>query len=155
VRLSDGPAVKLALHPAPGLAVCIVAAHAAAAACLWLLLPGYLGGALAALVLALGVVVARDRALLRATASVRGLDLGVGDAAFLLLRDGRRIVATVGKGRLVNRLCVTLAVRAPGRRSLMVTPGMLDPESFRILRLWALWGRVPGQAAVASRQLPY
>ncbi len=146
--------VNLSLSPSSALAACIVVAHAAAAACLWPLLPGYPGTALAALVLALGIVVARDRALLSAAASVRGLDLGAGDAAVLYLRDGQRVAVAVGKGRFVSRLCVTLPFRAPGRRSLVVTPGMLEPESFRILRLWALWGRVPGQAAVASRQLP-
>ncbi|MDA0277033.1 MAG: hypothetical protein O3A91_11960, partial [Proteobacteria bacterium] len=97
------------------------------------LLPGYPGTALAALVLALGIVVARDRALLSAAASVRGLDLGAGDAAVLYLRDGQRVAVAVGKGRFVSRLCVTLPFRAPGRRSLVVTPGMLEPESFRIL----------------------
>jgi len=45
---------------------------------------------------------------------------------------------------------VALAVAAPYRRALLVTPGMLPPESFRLLRLWALWGRLPG---VAPRQL--
>jgi len=131
-----------------------VAAYAAAAASLWLLMPGHLGTVLAALVMALGVVVAWDRALLSATASVRGLDLGAGNAVVLMLRDGRRVATVAGAGRFVSRLCVTLTVRAPGRRSLIVTPGMMEPESFRFLRLWALWGRVPGQATVASRQLP-
>mgnify|MGYP001426979050 CR=1 FL=1 len=152
--MNGAPSVHLTLSPSPGLAACIVGAHGAAAACLWLLLPGIPGGALAALVLALGIAVALDRALLAARASVRGLDLSAGDAATLRLRDGRRVPADVGAGRLVSRLCVALPVRAPGRRSLLITPGMLEPESFRLLCLWALWGRIPGAAAVASRQLP-
>lgn len=152
--MSGASTVNLSLTPSPGLAACIVAAHAAAAACLWLLLPGYLGAALAALNLALGAVVAWDRALLMAPASVRGLGLGAGDEVVLLLREGRQVSAKVGQGRFVSRLCVTLPIRAPRRRSLIVTPGMLEPESFRVLRLWSLWGRVPGQATVASRQLP-
>jgi len=150
--LNGAPPVNLTLSPSPGLAFGIMAAHAAAAACLWLLLPGHPGAALAALVLALGIAVARDRALLAATSSVRGLELSAGNSAVLLLRDGRRVPAVVGEGRLVSRLCVTLPVRAPGRPSLIVSQGMLEPESFRLLRLWALWGRVPGQAPVASRQ---
>jgi hypothetical protein len=151
--LNGAPPVNLTLSPSPGLATCIIAAHAAAAACLWLLLPGHPGMALAALVLALGVAAARDRALLAAASSVIGLGLAAGDEAVLHLRDGRRVPAPVGQGRFVSGLCVTLPVRAPGRRSLLVTSGMLEPESFRILRVWALWGRVPGQAPVASRQL--
>jgi len=30
------------------------------------------------------------------------------------------------------------------RRSLLVTGGMLGADSARRLRLWALWGRLPG-----------
>jgi len=152
--LNGASPVNLILTPSPGLALCIAGAHAAAAACLWLLLPGLAGSSLATLVLALGIAVAWDRALLAARSSVRGLDLSAGDAAVLLLRDGRRVPAVVGEGRFVSRLCVTLPVGVPRRRSLIVTPAMLEPESFRILRLWALWGRVPGPADVASRQLP-
>ena len=152
--MNGAPTVNLILSPSPGLALCIAGAHAAAAACLWLLLPGLPGPILAALVLALGIAVAWDRALLAAAVSVRGLELCADDAVVLLLRDGRRVPAAVGQGRFVSRLCVALPVRAPGRRSLIVTPGMLEPESFRILRLWAIWGRVPGSATVATRELP-
>jgi len=134
--------------------VCIVAAHGAAAACLWLLLPGVVGVTLALLVQALGVAVAWDRALLGASSSVEGLDLGPGDTAVLRHRDGRRTPASVGQGRFVSRVCVTLPVQARWQRSLIITSGMLKAEPFRVLRLWALWGRVPGSAPVASRQLP-
>ena len=41
--------------------------------------------------------------------------------------------------------------RETWRRSLLVAAGMLPPESFRLLRLWARWGRLPG---VAPLQLP-
>ena len=37
----------------------------------------------------------------------------------------------------------------PPRRWL-VSADMLDPDSFRTLRVWALWGKVPG---VAGKQL--
>lgn len=131
-----------------------MAAHAAAAACLWLLLPVPLGAVLAALVVALGAEAARDRALLAAQGSVVGIELSGREAAILLLRDGRRVPAAVGQGRFVSRFCVSLPVRAPRRRSLVVTRAMLEPESFRILRLWSLWGRVPGPSRVVSRQLP-
>jgi hypothetical protein len=151
--LNGAPSVNLTLSPSPGLAICIMVAHAAAAACLWLLLPGLPGTSLAVLVVALGIAVAWVRALLAATSSMRGLDLSTGDTAVLRLRDGRRVPAAVGQGRFVSRLCVTLPVRAPGRRSLMVTAGMMEPESFRILRVWALWGRIPARTPVASGQL--
>lgn len=146
--------VNLTLCPSPGLALCIAGAHVLAAACLWWLLPALPGTVLAVLVVALGAATAWDRALLSARSSVCGLELGRGNAAVLRLRDGRRVPVEAGQGRLVSRLCLALPVRAPWRRSLLVTPAMLEPESFRILRLWALWGRVPGQPPVASRQLP-
>ncbi len=146
--------VNFPLSPSPALAAAIVAAHAAAAACLWLLLPGLTGAALATLLIALGAAAAHDRALLAAQSSVVGIELTGRDAAVLRLRDGRRVPAAVGQGRFVNRFCVSLPVRAPRRGSLLVTPAMLEPESFRILRLWSLWGRVPGPSRVVSRQLP-
>lgn len=152
--MNGAPPVNFTLSPSPGLAAVIVAAHAAAAACLWLLLPGLLGAALAALVVALGIAVARDRALLASPASIVGFELTGRDTAVLRLRDGRNLAAAVGQGRVVTRHCVSLPLRAPRRGSLLVTPAMLEPESFRLLRLWSLWGRVPGPTRVVSRQLP-
>jgi hypothetical protein len=46
---------------------------------------------------------------------------------------------------------VTLSLRRPARRTLLVTRDMLHADSFRRLRVWALWGRLP---AVAAKQLP-
>jgi hypothetical protein len=51
----------------------------------------------------------------------------------------------------VTRYWVALDTGAPMRRSVLVTAGMLQPGPFRLLRLWALWGRVPG---VAPGQVP-
>jgi hypothetical protein len=51
----------------------------------------------------------------------------------------------------VTRHWVALRLRSRKRRSLLVAGGMLSEEPFRLLRLWALWGRMPG---VARRQLP-
>jgi hypothetical protein len=50
----------------------------------------------------------------------------------------------------VNRFLVALPLDGFLRRSILVTADMLDPGRFRLLRLWALWGRLPG---VASAQL--
>jgi hypothetical protein len=50
---------------------------------------------------------------------------------------------------------VTLPVRGPVRRTVLVSHDMLGAEEFRRLRLWALWGRLPkDQRSVASKQLP-
>jgi len=48
----------------------------------------------------------------------------------------------------VSRFMVTLASQRPSRR-LLVTADMLGGEAFRVLRVWALWGKVP----VAGKQL--
>jgi hypothetical protein len=46
---------------------------------------------------------------------------------------------------------VNLPILAPARRTLLVTPDMLGIDSFRRLRIWALWGKLAG---VAGKQLP-
>jgi hypothetical protein len=43
---------------------------------------------------------------------------------------------------------VSLPLTGAGRRNLLVVRDMLPPGEFRALRLWALWGRVPGAAAL-------
>ena len=66
------------------------------------------------------------------------------------LSGGARHPAGTGP-RTVSRFLVALPLAGAARRSMLVTADMLDPEGFRLLRLWALWGRLPG---VASAQLP-
>ena len=102
------------------------------------------------MLLALGVAAAWDRALLRGARALRAIEADGPQAAVLVFADGSRAAATLGGRRRVNRYWVSLPLRAPGRRTLFVTADMLAPPRFRALRLWALWGRVPG---VASGQL--
>lgn len=68
----------------------------------------------------------------------------------LELKDGRRFPAELGAARHVSRFMVTLPLRRPMRRTILVTRDMLGPEEFRRLCLWALWGKLPG---VAHKQL--
>lgn len=98
----------------------------------------------------LGLAAAWGRALLRSRASVRALELA-GSEITLELRNGERLHAELGPRRHVSRFMVTLPVRRPVRRTILVTRDMLDAEEFRRLRLWALWGRLP---EVAAKQLP-
>jgi len=131
------------------MAVLIVALHVAAAGCVVAVLPGIPGAALGAALLALGLASAWSRALLRSQASPRVLELE-GDHATLELGGGVRLSAPVGPRRFVSRLAVALPLGRPLRRTILVSAGMLDGESFRRLRIWALWGRLPG---VAGTQL--
>jgi hypothetical protein len=119
----------------------IVMLHAAAAASVLAVLPGLAGAALAAALFALGLAAAWSRALLGSRTSVRALELSSIEMT-VELKDGRRFVAELGERRHVSRFMVTLPVRRPVRRTILVSRDMLEGEEFRRLRLWALWGKV-------------
>jgi len=145
--LNGTPRLQLDLRPSRRLAALIVGAHAAAAVCAALALPGVAGGLLATALVGLGVASARSRALLRAAGSVRKIAITPGGLE-LESADGRQFAAEAAGRRYVGRLAVMLPLRRPSRRTLLVTADMLDPDGFRRLRLWALWGRVPPVAGV-------
>jgi hypothetical protein len=142
--------LRLELKPSLLLAIAIVALHAGAAASVLIALPGIAGALIGAGLCALGALAAWREALLRSPSSVRVLELE-GPALDITLASGRTCGGEVAPRRYVGRLVVTLALRGPVRRTLLVTRDMLDPDSFRALRVWALWGRLP---AVAAKQLP-
>ena len=133
---------RFELKPSVPLAAILVFAHALAAWSAYLSLGGTAGALLAAALAALGLAVAWSRALLRAGTSVRAIELE-GDAVTFELSNRARLVAEVGERRYVSRWLVTLPVRRPARRTVLVTRDMLGEESFRRLRLWSLWGRLP------------
>ena len=143
--------VRLALSPSPALASLIVLLHGAAAASLLTILTGWSAVAAATLVLALGVAAARDRALLAARQSPRSIEIWPSGEAYCTLASGKSVPVEAGPAGAVARHWVSLRLRAPWRRSLLVATGMLTGGNHRLLRLWALWGRLP---AVAWRQLP-
>jgi len=135
-------ATRLELSRSWVLAAVIVALHAAAALSVLAVLRTAPGYALAAALLGLGAAAAWARALHGSLRSVRALELSGSDLV-LELRDGTRHAAELAAGRHVSRAMVTLPVRRPVRRTILVTRDMLEPDSFRRLRLWALWGKLP------------
>jgi len=139
-------AARLELRPSPALAAAIIAGHAAAAAAAYLVVPGVMGAALGAALLALGLAAAWSRALLRSSSAVRAMELG-GPQPVFELANGERFAADVAARRYVTRYMVALPL---GRRTLLVTADMLGAQEFRRLRIWALWNRLP---AVAAKQL--
>jgi len=139
---------RLALSASSRLAALLVLVHACAGAALALCVPGPAGYAAGAALAALGAAAAWSRALLRAPTSVRALELA-GEALILELANGARLEVPVGPRRFVSRFAVALVLGAPARRTVLVAADMLDPGAFRVLRVWALWGRLPG----AARQL--
>ena len=140
-------AVRLALSPSPRLAGLILVVPAAAALSIWAVLPGAAGALAAPGLLALGLAAAWSRALLRSASSVRALELG--DPGLVLdLAGGARLETAVSPRRYVTAALVALPVQG---RTILVTRDMLGEPAFRLLRIWALWGRLP--AAVAGKQL--
>ena len=138
--------LRLSLSPSPRLAGLIVVIHAAAALCVWSVLPGATGALLGGALLALGGAAAWSRALLRSASSVRALELGSPGIA-VDLAGGARFEASVSPRRYVSTFMVALPTRG---RTILVTRDMLGGNSFRLLRIWALWGKLP---AVAAEQL--
>jgi len=149
--LSEGGQIlRLKLRPSWRLASLIAGLHALAGGSVLVAVPGLAGAALAALIAALGAAAAWDRALLRGRSSPRALVVAADGGPGIELANGAR--CPIGTGpRAVNRFLVTLPLEGATRRSVLVARDMLDPAGFRLLRLWALWGRLPG---VASAQLP-
>lgn len=151
--MSGAQPLRLVLSSSVPLAAAIAAVHGAAAACIALVLPGWQGAALALLAVLLGAAAAADRALLVGARAPRSIEIDAEGGARLLLADRSRAPLTAMGGIGVTRWWVALRVDAAMRRSLFVPVGMLTPESLRMLRVWALWGRLP-HAGVAGAQLP-
>ena len=128
-----------------------MAAHATAAGCFLATMTGFPGIALALLMLALGAVSARERALLRGARAPRAIELAASGAAVVILASGKAIAMRPLRGIGVTRHWVALGAGSFAGRAVLVTAGMLGPAQMRILRLWALWGRTPG---AASRRHP-
>ena len=113
---------------------------------------GFLGIALAFLILMLGGFAAWERALLRGSGSPRAIEIQASGAGAVVLRNGDRIAVRAMRGVGVTRHWVALAPASFTGRSVLVTAGMLGTANARLLRLWALWGRVPGVAS--GQRLP-
>ena len=136
---------RLVLSPSPAFAAVIIALHAAAGACAFLLVGGPAGAALGVLLPGLGVAAARSRALLGAGSSVRAIEID-GPSLTLETRGGERVRAVAPLRCYVSRFAVIL----PCPKTVLVSGDMLGGKDFRRLRLWALWGKLP----VAGKQLP-
>jgi len=135
--------MRLELRESRALGALLLALHGAGAACALLAWPGAAGAALAGVLVATGAWASWGVALHRRRGSVRAIELEPEAAAVLELADGRRVQARIGARRNVNSWWVTLPLSGT-RRTLLVVRGMLSQDEFRRLRLWALWGRVPG-----------
>ncbi len=129
----------------------ILSAHALAGAALAIALPTGAGALAALLVLALGFATARDRAWLAGGRALRAIEILSGDRVTLETADGLRREVEVAPRRIVHRLFVSIPVHATMRRTILVTADMLGEQGHRALRLWALWGRLPGASMPTRR----
>ena len=149
--------LRVELAPSAFLTTALIGSHAAAAGCVLAVMPGVAGATVAALLVALGVASACSRALHRTRSSIKALELGgepgTGVAGELVmsveLKSGERLSGQPAERRYVGRYLVIVRLARPVRRTVLVTRDMTDAESFRRLRVWALWGRL----AVAAKQL--
>lgn len=137
---------RLELRASRTLAGALALVHGAAAVGLVVGLPGPTGAALALLVLALGALAVWDKALLRSRTAVRALELADDGAATLELADGRRVAARIGPRRHIGPWWVALPLVGGRHGNLLVVRDMLAPAEYRLLRLWAVWGRMPAAA---------
>jgi toxin CptA len=142
--------LRLVLAPSAFLTIFVLGSHAAAALGALAVLPPVPGVLVALLLVCLGIATAWSRALLRSRSSVRALSLA-GAKLEVELAGGESFDAEVAERRYVARYLVILGLRRPVRRTILVVRDMLDANSFRRLRIWALWGRLP---SVAGKQLP-
>jgi hypothetical protein len=147
--LNGASTLRLVLRPSPALAALVAGGHLGAGGCLALVVPGWPGLALAVLVTGLGIATAWDRALLRGRQSARAVQLQGDGRGHVECADGARIPVSGGNGR-AGRTWVILDLPRRSRRHLLVTGDMLDGATFRYLRLWARWGRLPAVAARAA-----
>ena len=135
--------LRLELTASPALAAMILAVHLGAAGCFLTVLTGWHAVVLSVLIAALGGMVAWDRALLRSPHSPRALEFSPDGAAKCLFANGESALLQPLKGTAVTRYWVALGLGSPRRRFLFIAAGMLAPQALRLLRLWALWGKLP------------
>jgi hypothetical protein len=141
--------LRVELAPSASLTIGLLASHAAAALAALAVMPGAAGAAVGTVLVALGCAAAWGRALHRMPSSVRAVELA-GAGVQIELASGERLSAEPAARRYVARYLVLIPLRRPVRRTMLLTRDMTDADSFRRLRIWALWGRVPG---VAGKQL--
>lgn len=138
--------LRIDLKPSGRFAAAIIVVHSAAGACAGALLSNPVGVLLGALIACLGVVAALDRALLLGKRSLRALRLEGKEQLTLELANAELVPLRVGARRYVSRFLVVFPGVISMRRTIIIAGTMLEPDSFRALRLWALWGQVPQSA---------
>ncbi|MCZ7564316.1 MAG: hypothetical protein M5U08_11515 [Burkholderiales bacterium] len=130
------------LKPSPAGVALTGLAHAAAAAAALLALPA-LPAVLCITGIAMSMIAAGGRLLLRSRWSVLGLELHADGTAAWLARDGRWRPAARAAGVALAPWLIALAVEMDGERgtvrTLLVLPDAAEAEGRRRLRAWLRW----------------
>lgn len=142
---------EFGLRPSPPYAAVLAVLHVLAAGSLALALPGPWGVAAALLLGILGTRAVLEHALLRSSRSPRTLRLGASGTAELRLGDGRILPIAAQGGMGVTRWWVAVRTREGRGRALLIPAGMLLPAQHRLLRLWAIWGKLTAPLADRPR----
>ncbi|HEX5092511.1 MAG TPA: hypothetical protein VFV84_07455 [Burkholderiales bacterium] len=141
--------LRLELRPSRALAGAILGVHAAAALAVLTAVPGVPGAGLALVMLLLGARACRSRGLLAGSASLRFLEIAEDGSLTVELAGGRRVPGVASARRHLGPGWVVVPLAARPWVALVVG-GMLAPDAFRRLRIWALWGRLPVAADPAG-----
>jgi len=141
------PALRVELRASRALAAAILSVHAAAAIAALGAIGGGAGAGLAVVLMFAGAVATRDRALLVGKRAVRALEFDMDGTLAAELSNGTRVAGRDGVRRHLGPWWVVVPLA--GRPwAVLVVQGMLAPEPYRRLRVWALWGRLPPGAQV-------
>lgn len=96
---------------------------------------------------------ATRRALRVTPGSVVGIELGPGSACRVRRRDGSLVEGRVAESTIVTGSLVVLVVTFGGRLTdarVPILPGMVDAETFRVLRVRLRWAERPDGASNAT-----
>jgi hypothetical protein len=141
--------LRLELRASRTLAATILAVHAAAVVAVLTAMPGIPGTGLGLVLLLVGARASWNRGLLRGSASVRVLEIAEDGSLTAELAGGRRVPGAASARRHLGPWWVVVPLAAWPWAALVVG-GMLAPDAFRRLRIWALWGRLPVAANAAG-----
>ena len=132
--------IDVPIRASTRLALLLTAAHGAAIVAVmvmpvawWLRLAG------CALIVVSGTVMVTRDALLKASASVVGLQLDRDGSCQLQIRDHGHVSGIVCPGWFASPLMIVLQIACPGRRwrrSITLLPDAADSETLRLLRIF-------------------
>lgn len=143
--MTGTPPLRVELRGSAALTGLVLVVHAAAGWVLAVVLPAAAATLALGLLVFLAITAVREKTLNAAPHAPAALYLGYDGALTLRLRDGREAASVVSARRYVGRWLVVLGLerRAGGQRTILVARDMLAPQTFRLLRLWAVWGTLP------------